>query len=88
MTTVTVRSKAGEMEQITNESFLAWKRRVGKYAGFVVKLSQDDERLVCARGEMQRLPPGSFEADLVRKCAVADPLLKKKLRGSDVWKGV
>ena len=88
MTTSTLRAKSGEMDQITSESFPSWKRRVGKNTGFVVKLPEDDERLVCTRSEMRTLPPGSFEADLVRKCKIEDPILKKKFRGSEIWKGV
>ena len=88
MTSVEVRSKSGQVEQLTPESFPSWKRRVGTHTGFVVKLAQDDERLVLTRGELRALPPGSFEAELVRRCAIADPLLKKQLHGCDEWKGV
>ena len=87
MTNVEVRSKTGEMEQVTQESFPSWKRRVGgKHVGFVVKAA-DAEILVLTRGDMRRLPEGVFEAELVRRCAIPDPSLKKQLRGSDVWKG-
>ena len=45
------------------------------------------ERLVLTRGEMKELPPGVFEGELVRRYAIEDPALKRKLRGCDVWKG-
>jgi hypothetical protein len=57
MASVAVQSKSGQVEQLTPESFPAWKRRVGKDAGFVVKLAQDAERLVLSSGDMKRLPP-------------------------------
>ena len=57
-----------------------------KNVGFIVKTA-DSEIIVLTRGDMRRLPPGSFDAELVRRCAIADPSLKKQLRGSDVWKG-
>ena len=86
MTNVDVRSKSGEVEIVNPGNFPSWKRRVGKNVGFVVKTA-DSETLVLTRGDMRRLPPVSFDAELVRRCAIEDPLLKKQLRGSDVWKG-
>ena len=86
MASVAVQSKSG-VEQITQESFPSWKRRVGKDTGFVVKLAENAERLVLTRGEMKELPPGEFEGELVRRYAIEDPALKRKLRGCDVWKG-
>ena len=85
MTSVVVRSKSGDVETVTQKSFPSWKRRAGKNVGFVVKA--DAEILVLTRGDMSRLPEGVFEAELVKKYAIEDPLLKKQLRGSDVWKG-
>ena len=84
MTSVTVQSKSGQ-EHLTQASFAAWKRRVGKNTGFVVKTAVA-ETLVLTRGDMRRLPEGVFEAELVRRCAITDPSLKDKLRGADVWK--
>ena len=87
MTNVEVRSKSGEVEQVTPESFPSWKRRVGgKNVGFVVKTA-DAEILVLTREDMRRLPEGVFEAELVKKYTITDPNSKKQLRGSDVWKG-
>ena len=88
MASVAVQSKSGEVQQITQESFPSWKRRVGKDTGFVVKLAEKNaERLVLTRGEMKELPPGVFEGELMRRYAIEDPALKRKLRGCDVWKG-
>ena len=86
MTSVEVRSKSGDVETVTQKSFPSWKRRAGQNAGFVVKAA-DAETLVLTRGDMRRLPEGVFDAELVRRCAITDPSLKKQLRGSDVWKG-
>ena len=87
MASVQMKAKSGEVEQITQESFPSWKRRVGKDTGFVVKLAENAERLVLTRGEMKELPPGVFEAELVRRYAIEDPTLKRKLRGCKMWKG-
>ena len=87
MASVAVKSQSGDVQQLTLESFAVWKRRVGKDTGFVLKLSENDERLVLTRGQMRALPTGSFEGLLVRRNAIADPLLTKKFRGCDVWKG-
>ena len=87
MTSVEVQSKSGDVETVTPESFAAWTRRAGKSVGFVVKTA-DSELIVLTRGDMRRLPPGSFDAELVRRCAIADPLLKKQHRGCDAWRGV
>ena len=88
MTSVEVRSKSGAVDIVTQKTFPSWKRRVGKDTGFVVKLAEKNaERLVLTRGEMKELPPGVFEGELVRRYAIEDPALKRKLRGCDVWKG-
>ena len=84
MASVEVRSKSGDVETVTQKNFPSWKRRAGKNVGFVVKGGA--ETLVLTRGDMRRLPEGVFEAELVKKYAIEDPLLKKQLRGSDVWK--
>ena len=85
MTSVEVRSKSGDVETVTQKSFPSWKRRAGQNVGFVVKAAEA-ETLVLTRRDMRRLPEGVFEAELVKKYAIEDPLLKKQLRGSDVWK--
>ena len=85
MTSVEVRSKSGDVETVTQKSFPSWKRRAGQNIGFVVQAA-GAETLVLTRGDMRRLPEGVFEAELVRRCEITDPDLKKKLRGSDVWK--
>ena len=84
MTSVEVLSKSGAVETVTQESFPSWTRRAGTSVGFVVKTT-DSETLVLTRGDMRRLQEGVFQAELVRRCAIADPSLKKQLRGSDVW---
>ena len=86
MTSVEVKAKSGQVEHLTPESFPSWKRRVGTDMGFVVKLAENAEQLVLTRGEMKELPPGVFKGELVRRYAIEDPTLKRKLRGCDVWK--
>ena len=79
-----MRSKSGDVKTVTQKSFPSWKRRAGQNVGFFVNAAEA-ETLVLTRADMKRLPEGVFEAELVKKYAVEDPLLKKQLRGSDVW---
>lgn len=79
---------------ITVDNFRSWKRKNGRHAAFVVQISgadgDDDETseiLVCTFSDMRRLPAGSYQAQLVRKCAIPDAE-KKQLRGAELWKCV
>ena len=96
MATVAVRAKdetADRSTIVTTENFQSWKRTHGRNMAFVVQLpgGDDDDNggvLVCTLSEMRRLPTGQhYQARLVRRCAIADPSLKKQLRGSGVCKG-
>ena len=87
MTSVEVRSKSGAVDIVTQKSFPSWKREAGQNVGFVLKAA-DAEQLVLTRGDMRRLSEGVFEAELVKRYAVEDPTLKRKLRGCDVWQVV
>ena len=94
MATVAVHAKdetADRSTIVTTENFRSWRRKHGRNVAFVVQLpgADDDDNgvLVCTLSEMRRQPTGQhFQARLVRRCAIADPSLKKQLRGSDVWK--
>ena len=99
MATVVLRSKAktpddDQVATVTTVFFRSWKRKQGRHAAFVVQMSgandEDNEGsqiLVCTFSEMCRLPTGSYQAQLVRKCAIPDAA-KKQLRGTDLWKCV
>ena len=93
MATVTLHSKSDAPDQatiVTTDNFRAWKKKQGQHTAFVVQRpeanDEDDGVLVCTLSEMRRLPTGQYQARLVRRCEIADPSLKKQLRGSDVWR--
>lgn len=98
-TVVVLHSKAEtpddhQVATVTTDNFRSWKRRQGRDTAFVVQKSgasdEDDEGsqiLVRTFSDMCRLPTGSYQAQLVRKCAIPDAA-KKQLRGTDLWKCV
>jgi hypothetical protein len=48
---------------------------------------QGSQILVSTFSDMRKLPTGSYQAQLVRKCAIPEAA-KKQLRGTDLWKCV
>ena len=98
-TVVVLHSKAETLDHqvatVTADNFRSWKRRQGRDTAFVVvqksgASDEDDEGsqiLVRTFSDMCRLPTGSYQAQLVRKCAIPDAA-KKQLRGTDLWKCV
>ena len=98
MATVVLHSKAEtpdrQVATVTADNFRSWKRKQGRNAAFVVQMpganDEDNEGsqiLVCTFSDMCRLPTGSYQAQLVRKCAIPDEA-RKQLRGTDLWKCV
>ena len=98
-TVVVLHSKAEtpddhQVATVTTDICCSWKRKHGRDTAFVVQKSgandEDDEGsqiLVCTFSDMYRLPTGSYQAQLVRKCAIPDAA-KKQLRGTNLWKCV
>ena len=99
MATVVLHTKAETPDDhrvatvVTTDNFRSWKRKQGRDTAFVVQMSganaesDDTSQLVCTFSDMQKLPTGSYHAQLVRKCAIPDAA-KKQLRGTDLWKCV
>ena len=93
MAAVTVRSQedgpnGGTL--VTLDNFRPWKGNSGRYSAFVVQVPwvDSDGVLICTFADMaKKLPPGKYEGQLVRKCAVPEGA-KKELRGTDPWKCV
>ena len=103
MATVVLHSKAEipddhQVATVTTGNFRSWKRRHGRNTAFVVQMpgasAEDDEGsqiLVSTFSDMRKLPTGSYQAQLVRKCAIpeaAKKQLRGQLRGTDLWKCV
>ena len=82
---VVVRSKHAEPTDVTD--FSAWRRAVGGGpVGFVITTSET-EVLVDTCKMMARLPPGRYDAEMVRRVKLTQ-VLEKDLKGHDVWKSV
>ena len=99
MATVVLHSKPETPDEhqvatVTTDSFRSWKRKQGRDTAFVVQMpganDEDDQGsqiLVSTFSDMRKLPTGSYQAQLVRKCAIPEAA-KKQLRGTDLWKCV
>ena len=100
-TVVVLHSKAEtsdhQVATVTADNFRSWKRKQGRDTAFVVQMPANDEDdqgsqiLVSTFSDMRKLPTGSYQAQLVRKCAIpkaANKQLRGQLRGTDLWKCV
>ena len=83
-----------QVATVTIDNFRSWKRKQGRDTAFVVQMQgandEDDQGsqiLVSTFSDMRKLPTGSYQAQLVRKCTIPDAA-KKQLRGTDLWKCV
>jgi hypothetical protein len=87
-----------QVATVTIDNFRSWKRKQGRDTAFVVQMQgandEDDQGsqiLVSTFSDMRKLPTGSYQAQLVRKCAIpeaAKKQLRGQLRGTDLWKCV
>ncbi len=83
---VVVRNKLGDTKEVTD--FSAWRREVGGGAvGFVIQTPT--EVLVDTCKIMTLLPPGRYDAEMVRKARLPKSvMMKEELQGYDAWKCV
>ena len=81
---ITIRSKSGDEHSATTGTFRAWKKRVGRDTAFVLQAPASDGLFVQTWRDMQSVPPGVYEAELMQKVK----LPQKIARGCDAWKCV
>ena len=81
---VTIRKKSGVEDSVTTGTFRAWKKRVGRDTAFVLQVPGSVGLFVQTWRDMQSVPPGVYEAELVEKVK----LPQKIARGCDAWKCV
>ena len=85
---ITIRSKNGDEHSVTPGIFRAWKKRAGRDTAFVLQVPGADGSFVQTWGDMQRVPPGAYEADLVQRVKLPPKLARGELKGCDTWKCV
>ena len=81
---ITIRSKSGDEHSVPTGTFRAWKKRVGRDTAFVLQAPDSDGLFIQTWRDMQSVPPGVYEAELVQKVK----LPQKIARGCDAWKCV
>ena len=82
---ITVRSRSGDQDcSVTAEIFRAWKKRAGRDTAFVLQIPGTDGFFVQTWRDMQAVPPGVYEAQLVQRIQlpqkIAQGALKTKTR--------
>ena len=81
---VTIRKKSGVEDSVTAGTFRAWKKRVGRDTAFVLQIPGSDGLFVQTFRDLQTVPPGVYEAELVQRVK----LPPGELKGCDAWKCV
>ena len=86
---ITIRSKSGDEQSVAPGNFRAWKKRVGRDAAFVVlQVPGADGYLAQTSRDLQRVPPGEYEAELVQRVRLPQKIARGQLKGCDAWKCV
>ena len=86
---ITVRSRSGDQDcSVTAESFRAWKKRAGRDTAFVLQIPGTDGFFVQTWRDMQAVPPGVYEAQLVQRIQLPQKTARGELKGCDAWKCV
>ena len=86
---VAIRSTSGGQDSnVTTASFKAWKKRAGRNTAFVLQVPGADGYLVQTWRDMQALPPGKYEAELVRRVQLPQNIARRELEGYEAWKSV
>ena len=81
---ITIRSKSGDEHSVTTGTFRAWKKRVGRDTAFVLQAPDSDGLFIQTWRDMQSVPPGVYEAELVQKVKLPQGIA----RGCVAWKCV
>ena len=86
---ITIRSRNGDQDcSVTAESFRAWKKRAGRDTAFVLQIPGSDGFFVQTWRDMQAVPPGKYEAQLVQRLKLPKKVARGELKGCDAWKCV
>ena len=86
---ITIRSRSGDQDcSVTAESFRAWKKRAGRDTAFVLQIPGTDGFFVQTWRDMQAVPPGAYEAQLVQRVQQPHRIARGELKGCDAWKCV
>ena len=92
MASVTIKSKDGNSEHVTVETWQAWKKRSGPHAAFAVQTGEqeNDVIIIDSMVEMQSLPEGDFMAEKLERSTVPNEQFQRRLRAARVgaWKVV
>ena len=86
---ITIRSRSGDQDSsVTAESFRAWKKRAGRDTAFVLQIPGPDGFFVQTWRDMQAVPPGAYEAQLVQRVKLPEKVARGELKDCDAWKCV
>ena len=85
---VTIRKTNGVEDSVTTGTFRAWKKRVGRDTAFVLQAPDSEGLFVQTWRDMQSVPPGVYEAELVQRLKLPQKTTRGALKGCDVWKCV
>ena len=85
---ITIRSKSGDEHSVTTGTFRAWKKRVGRDTAFVLQDPDSGGLFIQTWRDMQSVPPGVYEAELVQRLKLPQKTTRGALKGCDVWKCV
>ena len=86
---ITIRSRSGDQDcSVTAESFRGWKKRAGRDTAFVLQIPGTEGIFVHTWRDMQAVPPGQYEAELVQRIKLPEKTARGELKGCDAWKCV
>ena len=86
--TVTIRKKSGDEDSVSTGTFRAWKKRAGRDTAFVLQVPDTDGLFVKTWRDMQTVPPGVYEAEMVQRVKLPPKIARGELKGCDAWKCV
>ena len=90
MANVTIKSKDGNLEHVTLDTFKVWKKNNGARAAFAVSEQDDGVTIVDSLPAMRSLPEGQFTAEKLERSTVPNKQFEKHLRAARIgaWKVV
>ena len=86
MTTLRVYNKAGEcLDEVTVGNWASFKRQQAGKVALLLRVGEDDHALIDTLKLFRRLPPGLYDARLVKKVALPRKYTRGALVGCDAW---